>query len=400
MSQPAYDVEQPDNFDEDDNATRQIDEMELARARVEQTRAEMSDTIEALKEKLEPSHLVEQAKDTVREATIGRAQHAMDDAMDKAKDAVGDAMGRARGAVDRVGTTTRDYTSTIVDVIRENPIPAAMIGIGLGWLLMSARKNGRRYDYDYDYETTYRGDYVYTGYPDRQMTDDYENPAWSGTGAAVGYTGTEDRSRVRDAASNLRDRAGETMGRVRGRASEMASNVRERTGEMASTVRERTGEVASTVKERTGEMIDRGRERAADLGERARYQSRQVMYGVRDTVDEDPLAAGVVALAVGAALGCLLPETRREREMMGEARDRLMDRAQDVARQVGDKVQNVAREAADTVKTAAQDQGLTGGAAGSGGAAMGGTGTETSTSGDATMSTAADLGLTGEQRAA
>jgi ElaB/YqjD/DUF883 family membrane-anchored ribosome-binding protein len=385
MSQPAYDAELLDSYESygsegaDDNTTLEIDEVVVARTRVEQTRAEMADTIEALKEKLEPQHLVDQAKETVREATIGKAQHVMDEAKD-----------RAREAVDTVSYTARDYSTTIVDTIRANPIPAAMIGIGVGWLLMSARKqnNGyRRYEADryygptgstQGYGTSAYGTPVYGasvygapayGTPDYQTTDRYENPA---AGTYGTYDRSGDQGGLRDMAGRVQERAGEVVdrvqdsaGRIADRAGEMAERVQDRAGELAGRVQDRAGrvvdragEVASRVQDRAGQMAGRVQESAAQVSERARYQARQAATVVQQNVEENPLAVGAVALAVGAALGFLLPETQKEHELMGEARDRIMDRAQTTAQQVGQKVQNVAREAVDTMKTQAQDQGL------------------------------------------
>lgn len=375
MSQPAYDAELLDSYESygsegAEDKTLEIDEVTVARARVEQTRAEMADTIEALKEKLEPQHLVEQAKETVREATIGKAQHVMDEAKDRAKE-----------AVDSVSYTARDYSTTIVDTIRANPIPAAMIGIGVGWLLMSARKqNGyeRRYEGERYYGPTGSnsvygaptyGAQTYRAYgtPDYQTTDRYENPAAGNYGAYESNSGglrdmagrVQDRAgevvdRVQDRAGQMADRAGEMVGRVQDRAGEMAGRVQDRAGRMV----DRAGDMAHQVQDRAGQVAGRVQESAAQVSERARLQARQAATAVQHNVEENPLAVGAVALAVGAALGFLLPETQKEHELMGQARDRIMDRAQSTAQQVGQKVQNVAREAVDTMKAQAQEQGM------------------------------------------
>lgn len=276
--------------------------------------------------------------------------------------------------MDTVGYTARDYSTTIVDTIRANPIPAAMIGIGLGWLLMSARKQStgdRRYDAERYYGPTgatrgygapVYGTPVYGastyGTPDYQTTDRYENPA---AGTYGTYDRSGDQGGLRDMAGRVQERAGEVVDRVQDRAGRIA----DRAGEMAERVQDRAGEFAGRVQDRAGRVVDRAGEmagrmqdRAGQVGERARYQARQAATVVQQNVEENPLAVGAVALAVGAALGFLLPETQKEHELMGEARDRIMDRAQTTAQQVGQKVQNVAREAVDTMKTQAQDQGL------------------------------------------
>ena len=77
---------------------------------------------------------------------------------------------------------------------------------------------------------------------------------------------------------------------------------------------------------------------------------------------ENPLAVGAVALALGTAVGFTLPQTRRENELLGEARDTLIDRAQAVAQDTLEKVRQVAGDVVDqaqtTVQEKAKEQGL------------------------------------------
>src|SRR5689334_13273089 len=88
------------------------------RADIESTRARMGETLEALGTRLNPDRLKQQAKDTVREATIGRVET------------------MARNTVDRATSAGRSAAT----VVRENPIPVAMIVAGIGWLAMRGRR--------------------------------------------------------------------------------------------------------------------------------------------------------------------------------------------------------------------------------------------------------------------
>ena len=109
------------------------------RADIEQTRAAMGDTLNAIQERLSPERLKAQAKESIREATIGRVEK------------------MARKAGDKAGNTGRD----LLDVARDNPVPLALIGIGAGWLLYNSRKRSARADYDrtaIGYESAYPGD--------------------------------------------------------------------------------------------------------------------------------------------------------------------------------------------------------------------------------------------------
>lgn len=68
-------------------------------------------------------------------------------------------------------------------------------------------------------------------------------------------------------------------------------------------------------------------------------------------VRENPLLAGVAAAGVGAVISMTLPETTSENELLGDARDAVVDRAKDIARgtvrtvqEVGDTVQRLTRD--------------------------------------------------------
>ena len=57
--------------------------VEEIRADIEHTRAEMSETIEAIQEKLSPEHIKERVQAKVHDATIGKVQHLADAAREK-----------------------------------------------------------------------------------------------------------------------------------------------------------------------------------------------------------------------------------------------------------------------------------------------------------------------------
>src|SRR5688572_13317075 len=102
------------------------DETRALRDDIRDTRERMSGTLDELGERLNPHRLKQQAKESIKDATIGRVTNMASNA--------------------RHG---------VADTIRENPIPAAMIGIGLGWLFF----NGRRADDVERYRARHHLDY-------------------------------------------------------------------------------------------------------------------------------------------------------------------------------------------------------------------------------------------------
>jgi len=111
-----------------------------------------------------------------------------------------------------------------------------------------------------------------------------------------------------------------------------------------------------------------GRLESEDMSEHRRHDSiyrtgapRRAAADVRQTLNsgrnqlemmvrEYPLAVGAAALLVGASLGMVVPETERENEWMGEARDTAVERAQEAASGAVDRAKDVA---ADVVTRAA-----------------------------------------------
>ena len=259
----------------------EVDEVEANRAEIERTRADMSETVDAIQNKLSPRNLKEQAKE-------------------QAKD------------------TAKGAGSTIMETIRENPLPAALTGIGLGWLFVSARRSSSSSS---EQEARYRGDRAY----DYPPTYDRVPPEYD---YQPGY---EER------ASSGPATAQEALERVQGRV----------------------GETASQAQARDGQAASQAQDRVSQLGSRAQERARRAGSGFQRMLQENPLTVGALAVGVGAAVGLAVPQTSQEHEAMGEARDSLVEKAQEKAQEAQQRVQRVAEEAQSAAKEEAQNQDLT-----------------------------------------
>lgn len=96
----------------------------VIRAEIEHTRAEMSETIGAIQDRLSPQRLMNDAKETVRDATVGKVKTMVSTATERAGDIAGQVQDGAQHAA---------------DYVRNNPMPAILIGAGVGWLLLRSR---------------------------------------------------------------------------------------------------------------------------------------------------------------------------------------------------------------------------------------------------------------------
>ena len=101
------------------------EQTEQIRSDIEDTRAEMGQTINEIQERLSPEHIVNQVKDSVRDATIGKVQRAMETMGEK----ISDVTEPAREVMGQAG-------NAIAQSVWKNPIPLAFIGLGVGMLMM------------------------------------------------------------------------------------------------------------------------------------------------------------------------------------------------------------------------------------------------------------------------
>lgn len=108
---------------------------------IEETRSEMSQTINEIQARLSPEHLMGQVKQTVRDATLGKVEKAMDMVSEK----IGDVAEPALEAVNRAGNAIKETGSSVADKVWKNPIPVALIGLGVAILV---RRWGKKNGYD------------------------------------------------------------------------------------------------------------------------------------------------------------------------------------------------------------------------------------------------------------
>jgi ElaB/YqjD/DUF883 family membrane-anchored ribosome-binding protein len=316
------------------------EDTEQIRVRIEQTRDDMSETIDAIQERLSPRHLVEQAKDTVREATIGKVKAMADNVSDTAS-----------GLAD----STMEAASEMADRVKQNPWPAAMIGIGAAWLLLrNGGSSGGSRQYDEarpgggEWKTApYRSDYQPGGSLAGIVRQNPVPAVLAGVGLGLLAMKAGQRSGYSRSASGARDwrrPSGDYRAERSGQYG-ATTNSREGADPVQATynrAKEAVSGVAGRAQEVVSDTFDRTQERVAQLTNQARYQGE-------DLLNRNPLVLGAVALAVGAAVGLSVPETEPENRMMGDARETLVGRAQEAAQSAVEKVKDVAAEAANTL---------------------------------------------------
>ena len=275
---------------------------------VEGTRAQLSETLGALRDSASPGQLVDRAVDYLR------------------------------------GSGGADFTRNLGEAVRDNPLPVLLIGAGIGWLLLSGKQG-----------TGGRGG----AEPQRLL------PAPTSAGRAearrsgavrVGPPGGDEgpslAERASSAAGAARERAGAAVDGVRDTASGMADQA----GDAMSGAYRAAADATGSVAEDVGATARAAARRAGELGQEAREQAGRLggsaQQGLGWLLREQPLVLGALGVALGAAVGAVLPGTRAEDRLMGETSDAVAERAAAVAQQVSDRAQEAAGGHLERVESA------------------------------------------------
>ena len=108
------------------------------RRQIADTRAGMTDTIDAIQDRVSPRSWLNRTKESLRESTVNRVRNL------------------AQTAGDRAGylaARTAKTRQRVMRITRENPVPAAVVSVAAVVLLVRAlkmRSNRRRHNYLYE----------------------------------------------------------------------------------------------------------------------------------------------------------------------------------------------------------------------------------------------------------
>jgi ElaB/YqjD/DUF883 family membrane-anchored ribosome-binding protein len=203
---------------------------EEIRADIEETREEMGGTLDELGERLDPNRLMNDAKQNVRDATIGRVEGA-----------VGAAEQTAKGATDKV-----------MDTIRRNPIPSAMVGIGA---LMLWRSRS---------ETSFRGSHPQRPAVTQKVSGAARDVA-STAGDAASQAAQQGRATIDEVGSQL-DRMMQAsplaLGAVAVGAGALVGALLPDTPQEREMLGDASHQVASTVRDTVSQALDKVEEQA------------------------------------------------------------------------------------------------------------------------------------------
>jgi uncharacterized protein YjbJ (UPF0337 family) len=354
------------------------------RADIDHTRASVGDKIDQLQARLDPNRLKAQAQETVQEMLSDTAN----------------------SMTDYVRTHKDEMVSSLTNAARRNPLPTALIGLGLGWLILESMGGSKRHDDDDYYEYQRRNfrprrssyersrfegstgrsqvsqgrgfytegeayspeyfdapDYGRSGYPTQSSEGaQYQGRQEFNTEYSKEYGNGHHRNPLEKAAdavkgtvsnvtSEVKDTMSNVTGEIKDRVEDATQGIRDRVEGATNEIKDRMGEMRDDMSNQASRMGEQGQQRMMGANERMQRMERRAMYEgrrrgqqVMRNLEDNPLTYGALALAAGAALAMLLPQTRTENRYFGEMRDEVMDKGQEAFEAAKSHAQEVVAE--------------------------------------------------------
>lgn len=303
---------------------------------IRRNRAEMDMTLEELSRRLEPRRIADNLWGSVR------------DHIPTGSDAAG---------------KVQDLGAVIGKRIGAHPIPSAIIGAGILWLLAEEARGERTRMSDIA-RGLKEGARV-AGKGVRKMSEAAREQARQRRMASVGYgsetqhvyddyTQTSRRgtssgimSKTGDRLSNAGEQTKERLSHMGERAHDRLSHMGERTQERLSQVGERMRDRVAMARDRVSHTTERMGGAAHHTGERVRNVAHDTADKVGEAYEEHPLAIGLAAIGAGLLAGVLVPNTRRENEAIGPAARRLRQQAMHAVENKMDEAVHAAEQKVD-----------------------------------------------------
>jgi hypothetical protein len=260
------------------------------------------------------------------------------------------------------GSGGGEYVSNLGQAVKTNPIPVALMGVGLAWLMAkqgtTANPAPAPATYARDYplypvdgpvrrlgppETVGGSRYSHFGDNSgkrlKALTDETGNRAGHFIDeAGKTYRGFADASGKQ--IEHIADETGAALDKASGWASDTWSQIKE----SATSIGNKVSDVAAS--------LSRG---SSSAGSSAQEQVGRLNDAILKQFRDQPLVGGALAFAVGAAIGAALPHTEQEDALLGDAADATKEAVSAQASALADQGKEIASDAYDKAVAVASD---------------------------------------------
>ncbi|WP_299740896.1 DUF3618 domain-containing protein [uncultured Roseobacter sp.] len=273
-----------------------------------------------------------------------------------------------------------DMVHSIANQVKSNPIPLALTGVGLAWLMFgsSQQPQPRRYasdDVDDDRYSSADREFrrsredrslPYTPPTTYHAGRSASQPSWArdddDNSSSIGDRLSSGAEIMKETAKGATRSAKDGLAGAGASVGDAASSAKSIAGDAAQSAKQSLFNAGSRIAEGTETLTEEGRKRvivarqkAVEMRRSAARSMNQGTDAAADFYDQQPLVVGALALAVGAALGGALPRTNTEDDLMGAQSDDLFDQAERIFEEEKAKTLSVADTAMEEVKDIAAE---------------------------------------------
>jgi len=231
------------------------------------------------------------------------------------------------------GSGAGDFVSGLQDAVRQNPVSAALVGMGLLWMFTGGNRLSTAAAF---FPAVAKG--AAAGAADGLLR----------TAGVVSAAGEGVKSLGERFVDGVRDTLSEATAATGDAATRSVEGVKSVAAQSAAQLRSTTAEIG-----------------AADYG------VGQLQQNLKQTFERQPLLLGAIGLAIGAGMASAFAATQFEKDAVGETAERVTDQLKEMATTQVDRATAAAGRTLEAMKDEAQAQGLTAAAAKEGAAAIG-----------------------------
>lgn len=126
-------------------------------------------------------------------------------------------------------------------------------------------------------------------------------------------------SRTPSSGPSVIDTASRKVSDIAGNVGDTLSSAKARIQETAARMKDKTSEVTDSIGEKLSSPAGHG------TGQALQEKSLKVQSSANALLREQPLAVAAIGVALGALIGAALPASEREKQLIGQARDKLIN---------------------------------------------------------------------------
>lgn len=277
------------------------------------------------------------------------------------------------------GSEGADFGRSLAGSVRANPLPAAVTGIGLAWLMTTNSRGGTA-------RPTPAGSSSVRIYPRATVFNDGGHEAMVERVRSVDQSFARDPGEADHAYTERLDQArGQAMGLAR-HAQETAESFGQRIRDVLASVGQTLGDGASGLRGQAGAAAGAAGSTLSSLGSGLKSGAQAAGGAAQGgvswaggalsqggqaagtagsrlfaAVTDSPVLLGALGVAAGALLGALLPQSEQEGAALGGVAGQARDTVRSLAQQAVDGGTHVTQAVMDAGRESAGTSGLTGG---------------------------------------